>query len=59
MIFNKIVLNKTVFGMVLIVLIYVKYFNLKSAIIFVFAFNKSRTKLAMAKRNLPSQFVLS
>ena len=51
MIFNKIVLNKTVFGMVLI---YVKYFNLKSAIIFVFAFNKSRTKLEMAKRNLPS-----
>ena len=54
MIFNKIVLNKKVFGMVLIVLIYVKYFNLKSAIIFVFAFNKSRTKLEMAKRNLPS-----
>ena len=59
MIFNKIVLNKTVFGMVVRVLIYVKYFNLKSAIIFVFAFNKSRTKLEMAKRNLPSQFVLS
>ena len=54
MIFDKIVLNKTVFGMVLIVLIYVKYFNLKSAITFVFAFNKSRTKLEMAKRNLPS-----
>ena len=43
--------------MVLLLVIYVKYFNLKSAISFVFAFNKARAKLGMAKLNLPSYFV--
>ena len=40
-IFNEIVINKTVFRMVLLSFIDGKYFNLNSAIIFVFVFLKT------------------
>ena len=40
-IFNEIVINKTVFRMVLLLFIDGKYFNLSSVIIFVFVFNKA------------------
>ena len=40
-IFNEIVINKTVFRMVLLSFIDGKYFNLSSAIIFVFVFLKT------------------
>ena len=56
-IFNEIVINKTVFRMVLLLFIDGKYFNLSSTIIFVFVFNKARAKLKITKRNLPSYFV--
>ena len=47
-IFNEIIIDKSVFRMVLF--IDVKYFSLKkSAFIFVFGFNKARAKLGMAK----------
>ena len=46
-----------VFRMVLLLYIDGKYFNLSSAIIFVFVFNKARAKLKITKRNLPSYFV--
>ena len=56
-IFNEVVMNKTVFRMVLLLFIDGKYFNLSSAIIFVFVLNKARAKLKITKRNLPSYFV--
>ena len=56
-IFNEMVINKTVFRMVLLLVISVKYFNLKSTISFVFAFNTAQAKLGMAKLNLSSYFV--
>ena len=54
MIFNEVVINKTVFRMVLLLFIDGKYFNLSSSIIFVFVFNKAQAKLKITKRNLPS-----
>ena len=56
-IFSEIVINKTVFRMVLLLFIDGKYFNLSGAIIFVFLFNKAQAKLKITKRNLPSYFV--
>ena len=56
-IFNEVVINKTVFRMVLLLSIDGKYFNLSSSIIFVFVFNMARAKLKITKRNLPSYFV--
>ena len=54
---NEVVINKTVFRMVLLLFIDGKYFNLSSAIIFVFVFNKARAKLKITKGNLPPYFV--
>ena len=56
-ILNETFINKTAFRMVLLSVIDVKYFNLKNAISFVFAFSKALAKLGMAKLNLSSYFV--
>ena len=56
-VFNEVVINKTVFIMVLLLFIDGKYFNLSSAIILVFVFNKAGAKLKITKRNLPSYLV--
>ena len=50
-IFNEIVINKTVFRMVLLLVMDVRYFILSGAIIFL---SLARAKLEMAKRNFPS-----
>ena len=57
-IFNEIVINKTVFRIVLLLFIDGKYFNLSSAIFFVFVFNKARAKLKITKQNLPSSYLV-
>ena len=57
-IFNEIVFNKRVFRMVLLLVIDVKYFNVKKCHYFCpSGFSKARANLGMAKRNLPSYFV--